>query len=68
LKPSKLRWKIATPEIRAKAIELAGGADALALLLAKDLLKETGEKLSAEIEADTLGISASTVRRRKKRQ
>ncbi len=66
MNPAKLRWKIATPEIRARAIELAGGADVLALLIAQDLLKETSAKLSSEIEAESLGVSKRTIQRRKK--
>jgi len=66
--PAKLRWLIATPEIRAKAIEFFGGEEALALQIAKDLREDTQQKISAEVEAKTLGVDPGTIRRRKKRQ
>ena len=64
--PAELRWLAASEKIRAKAIEIAGGEDFLALLIAKDLLKDSGQQIPRELEAEIRGISSRTVRRHEK--
>jgi hypothetical protein len=67
MKPAKRRWLAASESVKAKAIEIAGGEDLLALLIAKDLLEDSGRGIPPALEAEIRDCSSRTVRRDNKK-